>query len=289
MAATGDLRWGIHGVTQRSSAVADQLAPQDGLFTVLTRSADGAAPGVNAAVRAVLPGATSRGGTVRLIAAPDVRIVTLTVTEKGYRHDPATGRLRREDPDVRADLDPGRAGEPVTVVGQLVRGLQRRMRDDAGPLTVVSCDNLPGNGAVLAGLVSRVRRPAARARGHRAARLARRLRPVPRHDGRPHRAGDHRRGPRRRRPGARPGATRASSSPSRSAQWVIEDSFAGEPPRLGAGRRHAHRRRRPVRGHEAAAAQRFALRPGLPRRPGRPRARLRRRGRPTPSAPTCAG
>lgn len=154
MAATGDLSWGICGVTQRSAAVAEQLAPQDGLYTVLVRSAEAEAAQVNAAVRAVLPGTERRAETVARIASPAVRLVTLTVTEKGYRHDPATGRLRPDDPDIRADLSPERAAEPVTVVGQLVRGLQRRMREDAGPMTVVCCDNLPGNGSVLRGLVT---------------------------------------------------------------------------------------------------------------------------------------
>jgi fructuronate reductase len=154
MAATGDLRWGICGVTQRSATVAEQLAPQDGLYTVLVRSPGSDVAQVNAAVRAVLPGTTRRAETVSRLASPAVRLVTLTVTEKGYRHDPATGRLRRDDPEIGADLGPARTAEPVTVVGQLVRGLQRRMREDAGPMTVVCCDNLPGNGAVVRGLVT---------------------------------------------------------------------------------------------------------------------------------------
>jgi fructuronate reductase len=153
VAASGDPRWGVCGVTQRSATVAGQLGPQDGLYTVLTRSAAGADPRVVATVRRVLPGADRREDVVALLGSPDVRVVTLTVTEKGYRHDPATGRLRGDDPGVRADLEPGRAAAPVTVVGQLVRGLQRRMREDAGPVTVVSCDNLTGNGALLRGLV----------------------------------------------------------------------------------------------------------------------------------------
>jgi len=152
MAATGDLRWGSCGVTQRSTTVADQLGPQDGLYSVLTRGVDGVRAQVVAAVPRVLPGATSRAETVDLLASPDVHVVTLTVTEKGYRHDPASGRLRAEDPGVQADLRDRTA--PTTVVGQLVRGMQRRMECGAGPLSVVSCDNLPGNGSVLSGLVT---------------------------------------------------------------------------------------------------------------------------------------
>jgi fructuronate reductase len=153
MAATGDLRWGSCGVTQRSATVADQLGPQDGLYSVLTRSADGVSAQVVAAVPRVLPGATSRAETVELLGSGDVHVVTLTVTEKGYRHDPASGRLRRDDAGVQADLR-DRTAPPTTVVGQLVRGMQRRMEHGAGPLSVVSCDNLPGNGHLLAGLVT---------------------------------------------------------------------------------------------------------------------------------------
>ena len=154
MAATGDLRWGVRGVTQRSATVADQLGPQDGLYSVLTRSAGQVTATVNAAVREVLAGAGRRAEVVAALADPDVHVVTLTVTEKGYRHDPATGRLRSDDAELAADLGAGRAGEPVTVVGQLVRGLQRRMRAGGGGVTVVCCDNLPGNGELLRGLVT---------------------------------------------------------------------------------------------------------------------------------------
>ncbi|MEV0055271.1 mannitol dehydrogenase family protein [Saccharopolyspora shandongensis] len=148
--ATGDTGWGIAGVSQRSGRVIGQLAPQDGLYTVVERGVDVAPPRVVTALRATHDGAADPEGTTRWIADPDVHVVTLTVTEKGYRHDPTTRRLRLDDPEIRADLG-GRA--PRTVVGQLVRGLQRRLAAGAGPLTVISCDNLPSNGALLRGLV----------------------------------------------------------------------------------------------------------------------------------------
>jgi fructuronate reductase len=78
-------------------------------------------------------------------------VVTLTVSEKAYHHDPATDGLRVDSPDVAADLADGGTR---TVVAQLVHGLDRRRRCDGGPLTVVCCDNLPDNGRVLARLVS---------------------------------------------------------------------------------------------------------------------------------------
>ncbi|MBQ0895729.1 mannitol dehydrogenase family protein [Micromonospora sp. U56] len=148
-AAAGRDDWGIAGITQRSASVSDQLMPQDGLYSVLERGRDVAPLRVVGSVREVLFGAGDPPAVVDRIADPAVRVVTLTVTEKGYRRDGA-GRLDRSDPEVAADLA-GRA--PRTVVGQLVRGLQRRSAGAAGPVTVLSCDNLVGNGEVLRGLV----------------------------------------------------------------------------------------------------------------------------------------
>lgn len=150
MAATGDTSWGICGVTQRSLDVVEQLAPQDGLYSVLQRG-DAVSISVLAPIRELLFAKTQTDELVARLANPSTRIVTLTVTEKGYRHDPASGRLRAGDAEVLADAK-GRS--PQTVVGQLVRGLQARQRAESGPVTVVCCDNLPSNGRTLARLVA---------------------------------------------------------------------------------------------------------------------------------------
>ncbi|OZC86153.1 mannitol dehydrogenase [Rhodococcus sp. 06-418-1B] len=146
---TGDSSWGITGVTQRSATVAEQLRPQDGLFTLVEKG-----PGIDRAsvvgsITEVISAVDDADAVVDAIADPRVRIVSLTVTEKGYRLDPATGRLRVDDPEIVADLT-GRS--PGTVVGQLVAGLALRVKLDA-PVTVLSCDNLPHNGVLLAGIV----------------------------------------------------------------------------------------------------------------------------------------
>lgn len=150
MAATGETSWGICGVTQRSVDVIAQLAPQDGLYSVLQRG-DATSVTVLAPIRELLFAKIQTDDLVARLAGPTTRVVTLTVTEKGYRHDPASGRLRVDDDEVKADVE-GRS--PQTVVGQLVRGLQARQRADAGPVTVVCCDNLPSNGRTLARLVA---------------------------------------------------------------------------------------------------------------------------------------
>ncbi|GAB2840159.1 mannitol dehydrogenase family protein [Actinoallomurus bryophytorum] len=134
--------WGICGITQRSAAVASRLAPQDGLYSVLERGPGGVSARVIGAVREVLTGSA----TVARIGDPAVKIVSLTVTEKGYRHDPATRRLRVDDPEILRDL----AGRPPeTVIGRLVGGLAGR----EAPVTVLCCDNLTANGSFVRGLV----------------------------------------------------------------------------------------------------------------------------------------
>lgn len=148
--ATGERGWGICGVTQRSAAVLDQLGPQDGLYGVLSKGAD-TPPSlrITGIVGEVLDGPTQVEDVLDRLADPAVTVVTLTVTEKGYRRGP-DGRLDLDDPLVRADLD---GAAPATAVGRLGRGLQRRRERDAGPITVLCCDNLNHNGRVVEALV----------------------------------------------------------------------------------------------------------------------------------------
>jgi fructuronate reductase len=142
--------WGSCGVTQRSPRVVEQLAPQDCLYTLLVRDGTAARPQVIGAVREVLHAGADPAAVAARIADPEVSIVSLTVTEKGYRHDPATGRLRLGDPEIAADL----AGRPPrTVIGQLAAGLSARAAAGAAPVTVLCCDNLPDNGPTVRGLV----------------------------------------------------------------------------------------------------------------------------------------
>ncbi|HZE06245.1 MAG TPA: mannitol dehydrogenase family protein [Solirubrobacteraceae bacterium] len=147
-AAGGD--WGICGVTERSRAVVDQLAPQDGLYTLVVRDGAGERLRVVGSVREVRWARADAERLLERIAAPATRVVTLTVTEKGYHHDPATNRLRADSPEIADDLADGGTR---TVLGQLVAGLNRRREAHGAPVSVVCCDNLPHNGPVVAGLV----------------------------------------------------------------------------------------------------------------------------------------
>ncbi|MGY4912655.1 mannitol dehydrogenase family protein [Micromonospora aurantiaca (nom. illeg.)] len=147
-AAGGD--WGVIGVAPRSTDVVDALAAQDCLFSVTTLAAGGAATRVVGALAGVRHAASDPDAVAALLADPAIRVVTLTVTEKAYRLDPVTAALT-VDADLTADLTTGRP--PRTVPGLLVRGLLARAAADAGPIALVSCDNLPANGRRLRGLV----------------------------------------------------------------------------------------------------------------------------------------
>ncbi|GAA1753716.1 mannitol dehydrogenase family protein [Streptomonospora arabica] len=143
--------WGICAAASRGRSTVEALRGQDNLYTVTERAADGADR--VRAVGAITDTVSALDEPERLaaaLAAQATRVVTLTVTEGGYRHDPATGRLASDDPETAADAL-GRA--PRTAVGQLVRGLQARSRAGAESLTVLPCDNLPRNGRLLRGLV----------------------------------------------------------------------------------------------------------------------------------------
>ncbi|CAM3931128.1 mannitol dehydrogenase family protein [Bordetella tumulicola] len=156
LAATGDLRWGIVGVSLRSADTHEALAPQDGLYTLSLRDSDAEGTpreqlSVVGAVLRVLVAANDPDAVLAQIAHPDTRIVSLTVTEKGYSYEPSSGRLRRDDPDIVHDLAHPEA--PRTALGMLVYGLARRRHAGLPPITLMSCDNLPSNGNTLRGLV----------------------------------------------------------------------------------------------------------------------------------------
>ncbi|MEB8342450.1 mannitol dehydrogenase family protein [Streptomyces endophyticus] len=146
--------WGITGVStttgSRPRPVIEGMAAQDGLYTVLTLHRGGA-------VAASVPGVHHKGlvadgqgaEVVAALGAATTRIVSLTVTEKGYTFG-ADGRLDLDDPLIRADLA---GGAPRTALGLIARGLQQRLRSGAPPVTLLSCDNLMGNGHRLRGLL----------------------------------------------------------------------------------------------------------------------------------------
>jgi fructuronate reductase len=145
--AEGPPDWGILGVSLRSAATAEALAPQDGLYTLAVRDAAGERLRVVGALRAVVTAPVARQSLLGAMATPDTRIVGLTVTEKGYHLDPTSREIDLEAPAVAADLV--ERGAPATIYGLIVEALRRRRAAGLAPFTVLSSDNLPDNGKIL--------------------------------------------------------------------------------------------------------------------------------------------
>jgi fructuronate reductase len=145
------LEWGLHGVSLRHAEVRDALVPQQGLYTLSLRDAAGSRVRVVGSVVSCAVAPEDPQAVVNAIAHADTRIVSLTVTEKGYSHDPATRALNFTHADIAHDLVDAVA--PRSAVGFIVRGLQARFTHRGGPLTLMSLDNLPANGHTLRGLV----------------------------------------------------------------------------------------------------------------------------------------
>ena len=146
LAEGGD--WAICGVTLQGDVTKrDALMAQDGLYSVVERGPQGVEVSVIRALREVLALPHDRARLFDLLADANVRIVSLTVTEKGYCRDTKTGDVDLSHPGIAHDLE--HPGEPGTVPGILVAALKTRRDAGIAPFTVLSCDNLSHNGAAL--------------------------------------------------------------------------------------------------------------------------------------------
>lgn len=144
--------WGIIGSSLRSASVRDQLVPQDCLYTLVERSGDGEKLQIIGAVLDTLVGPENPAALVAQMADSNIKIVSLTITEKGYCHDPATGNLNLAHPDIIHDLE--HLNAPVSAIGFLVAALKQRFDNKEKAFTLLSCDNLPNNGEVLEKVVT---------------------------------------------------------------------------------------------------------------------------------------
>lgn len=148
--------WGIAAFTGRSPAVAEGLGAQDGLYTLLVRGPDRAAVEVISSVSAVHAG-DDLAALRAYLASPRVGLVTTTVTEAGYRRT-ESGRLDVGAEEVAADINALAQG-PLTgsarsTPARLVAGLLARRATRGGPIALVPCDNVPGNGDMLRQVVT---------------------------------------------------------------------------------------------------------------------------------------
>jgi len=145
--------WGIVGASLRRPDTKEALEPQDGLYTVAVRDASGTRARVIGSILQVLDANTQRSELLDLMATPAIRIVSLTVTEKGYCYAPATGELDPDHPDIVHDL--ANPDSPRSAPGMIVAALAQRRAADIRPFTVMSCDNLPSNGPTTRRIVVR--------------------------------------------------------------------------------------------------------------------------------------
>ena len=141
------LDWGICGVgvMPGDRLMQEALDQQDALYTLVVKHGDGTyEPRVIGAITEYLFAPDDPEAVVEKMAAQATRIVSLTVTEGGYNIHAVTGRFDSGNPDVRHDLEPGAA--PRTTFGLITEALRRRRERGLAPFTVMSCDNLQGNG-----------------------------------------------------------------------------------------------------------------------------------------------
>lgn len=148
-----DPSWGICGVSLRSPAVRDALMPQDWLYIRAERDGVGERLRVMGALTETLVATEDPAAVVARFAHSAIRIVTISVSEKGYHRGAAGGALDEDDPAIRADL--ARPDRPLTVPGIIVAALRARRSAGAPPFTVLCCDNLPDNGSSTRGVVLR--------------------------------------------------------------------------------------------------------------------------------------
>ena len=146
-----DPSWGVVGASLKRPDTRIALAPQDFLYTLVVRSPGKTTPRVIGSLLEVLDATTQRGKLIETMADPKIRIVSLTITEKGYCHDPATGELDARHPDICHDL--AHPESPTTALGLVVRALELRRNVGIPPFTVLCCDNLPSNGETAARVI----------------------------------------------------------------------------------------------------------------------------------------
>ncbi|WP_417307804.1 mannitol dehydrogenase family protein [Devosia sp.] len=151
--------WGLigAGVRPADTGMRSTLARQDWLTTVVAQEAGESTARVTAPMVDFLP-IGDAAAIIAQLADPKIRIVSLTVTEGGYYIDPATQRFDPDHPEIAADA--AAPDSPKTVFGLILAGLRLRRDEGTQPFTVMSCDNIPGNGHVtenaIAGLAQKI-------------------------------------------------------------------------------------------------------------------------------------
>ena len=135
------------GVLPHDKRIVDTLNAQDGLYTLVLKHPDGTRePRVIGSIQKMLFAPDDPDAVIDLMASPEVKIVSLTITEGGYLVNQVTGEFEASNPGIQHDLADG--ASPQTAFGLIVEAIRRRRDAGLMPFTVMSCDNLPGNGEI---------------------------------------------------------------------------------------------------------------------------------------------
>ncbi|MEP6566552.1 MAG: mannitol dehydrogenase family protein [Mesorhizobium sp.] len=144
-------RWGVVGINIRPPNLTDTLGKQGGLYTRLLRENSHIEARVIGSIVKVVDSQASAAPALDVLASSFIELVTMTVTEKGYCHIPSSGELDLGHPEIVHDL--ANPETPRSLPGILVRALEQRRATHGRPLTLLSCDNIPTNGIILANTV----------------------------------------------------------------------------------------------------------------------------------------
>lgn len=139
-------RWAIVGVglREQDKAMTEALGPQDWLYSLTTKDMTHSHTRVIGSIIGILYAPDDPGAVLELLTQESIAIVSLTITEGGYNVDQVTGDFVWSEPEILADLD--RLEAPATIFGFLTEALRRRRSAGVPPFTVMSCDNIQGNG-----------------------------------------------------------------------------------------------------------------------------------------------
>ena len=141
--------WGICGVglLEFDQRMRDALQSQDCLYTLVERSPEGDAARVIGSITHYLFAPENRQAVIDAMADPKCRIVTLTITEGGYYYIEGSGEFDVNHPTIQHDLN--HPDQPIGIYGFLTAALDQRRKQGLVPFTVLSCDNLQGNGNIV--------------------------------------------------------------------------------------------------------------------------------------------
>ena len=146
LAQRGSRGWGLVGIGLHGRDMHEVLRAQDGLYTVVSRGAREDTARIVGVMTDYLFAPDESDAVLDVLAGERTRLVTLTITAGAYKVEPATGAFAADDPEVVADL--ARPRRPCSALGYLVEALDRRRRAGLPGFTILSCDNMPGNGAI---------------------------------------------------------------------------------------------------------------------------------------------